>query len=80
MKTSEAANLAFQWIFSVKNKFFHVSIVNRTLLNILKNFVPGESIECAEKDPAWFNKKVKSLIKKGKFDLIDQHCKAKLLI
>ena len=32
MKTSEAANLAFQWIFvlnSVKQKFFHVSVVKR---------------------------------------------------
>ena len=31
MKTSEAANLVFQWIFvlnSVKHKFFPVSIVN----------------------------------------------------
>ena len=28
-KTSEEANLAFQWIFSVKHKFFHVSIVKK---------------------------------------------------
>ena len=26
-ETSEAANLVLQWIFSVKHKFFHVSIV-----------------------------------------------------
>ena len=34
-KTSEAANLVFQWIFvlnSVKHRFFHVSIVNTKIL------------------------------------------------
>ena len=35
MKTSEAANLVFQWIFSVKHKFFHVNIIETDCILIL---------------------------------------------
>ena len=38
MKTSEAANLVFQWIFSVKHKFFHVSIVKKNILEKFHSF------------------------------------------
>ena len=42
-----------------------VSVFNRTILNILKNFIPYESIVCDDKDPPWFNKRIKSLIQEG---------------
>ena len=38
-KTSEAANLVFQWIFSVKHKFFHVSIVTFKCLTCFLNCI-----------------------------------------
>ena len=37
-------------------------IFNKTVLNILSNFVPDEVIVCDDKDPPWFNGKIKSLI------------------
>ena len=39
-----------------------VTVFNRTILNILKNFIPHETIACNDKDPPWFNKNIKSLI------------------
>ena len=38
-----------------------VDIVNRTVLNILSNFIPHEIIVCDEKGPPWFNNKIKTL-------------------
>ena len=37
-------------------------IFNKTVLNILSNFIPHEVIVCDDKDPPWFNGKIKSLI------------------
>ena len=31
----------------------------------MKNFVPHETIVCDDKDPAWFNERIKSLIQEG---------------
>ena len=42
-----------------------VTVFNRTILNILKNFIPHETIVCDSKDPPWFNKRIKSLIQEG---------------
>ena len=36
-------------------------IFNKTVLNGLSNFIPHEVIVCDDKDPPWFNGKVKSL-------------------
>ena len=36
-------------------------IFNKTVLNILSNFIPHEVIVCDDKDPPWFNGKIKSL-------------------
>ena len=33
-----------------------------TLLNILSNFIPHEFAVCDDKDPPWFNKKIRALI------------------
>ena len=38
-KTSEATNLVFQWIFSVKNKVFHVIIVKVAVRKNLAKFL-----------------------------------------
>ena len=37
-------------------------IFNKTVLNILSNFIPHEVIVCDDKDLPWFNGKIKSLI------------------
>ena len=37
-------------------------IFSKTVLNILSNFIPHEVIICDDKDPPWFNRKIKSLI------------------
>ena len=38
------------------------AIFNNTFLNILSNFIPHETIICDDKDPPWFNNKIKTLI------------------
>ena len=37
-------------------------IFNKTVLNILSNSIPNEVLVCDDKDPPWFNGKIKSLI------------------
>ena len=37
-------------------------ISNNTVLNILSNFIPHETIVCDDKDLPWFNYKIKALI------------------
>ena len=39
-----------------------VSIFNEVILNTVRNFIPYESITCDDRDPPWFNSKIKSLI------------------
>ena len=39
-----------------------VGIFNSTILNILSNFIPHEFVVRDDKDPPWFNKKIRSLI------------------
>ena len=34
-----------------------VNIFNKTILNILNNFIPHEILTCDDKDPPWFNRK-----------------------
>ena len=54
----------FDWNRAFANK--HVAekilIFNKTVLNILSNFIPQEVIVCDDKDPSWFNGKIKLLI------------------
>ena len=38
-----------------------VNIVNRTILNILSNFIPHKTIVCDDKDPPWINNLIKTL-------------------
>ena len=37
-------------------------ILNKTVLNVLGNFIPYEAIVCDDKDLPWFNGKIKSLV------------------
>ena len=39
-----------------------VDVFNRTIPNILSNFIPHEIIVCDDKYPPWFNKRIKTLI------------------
>ena len=39
-----------------------VVIFNNTVLNIPSNFIPRETIVCDDKDPPWFNNKIKTFI------------------
>ena len=39
-----------------------VSLFNRTIKNILSNYIPHETIICDDNDPPWFNKNIKQLI------------------
>ena len=38
-----------------------VSLFNRTIKNILSNYIPHETTTCDGKDPPWFNKNIKQL-------------------
>ena len=40
--------------------------LNKTVLNILSNFIPHELIACDDKDPPWFNTKIKLIQEKIK--------------
>ena len=54
-----------------------VSISSNTILKILSNFTPHETIVSDDKDPAWFNRAIKSLIQEKKADSINT-AKAKI--
>ena len=53
-----------------------VSIFSSTILNILSNFIPHETIVCDDKDPPWFNRTIKSLIQEKK-DTFNKYRKSK---
>ena len=55
----------FNWerAFSNTNVNEKVDIFNRTILNILSNFILHETILCNDKDPPWFNNRIKTLTK-----------------
>ena len=57
----------FSWkrVLSNLNIDKQVTVLNRTILNILNNFISHETILCDDKDLLWFNKKIKSLIQEG---------------
>ena len=39
-----------------------VFILNKTIVNILSNFIPHEILTIDDKDPPWFIKKIKNII------------------
>ena len=54
----------FNWTRTFSNASVNekVNIFNSTILNILSNFIPHEILTCDDKDPPWFNKKIKRII------------------
>ena len=43
-----------------------VSIFNQTIINVLCNFIPHETVLCDDRDPPWMNKVIKKLIHEKK--------------
>ena len=43
-----------------------VSIFNQTIINILCNFIPHETVLFDDRDPPWMNKEIKKLIHEKK--------------
>ena len=43
-----------------------VSIANQTIINILCNFIPHETVLFDDRDPPWMNKEIKKLIPEKK--------------
>ena len=39
-----------------------MNIFNETILNKLRNLIPHETVLCDDRDPPWFDNKIKSLI------------------
>ena len=58
----------FNWERAFSNTSVNekVDIFHRTILNILSNFIPHELIVCDDKDPSWFNNRIKTLIQEKK--------------
>ena len=58
----------FNWTRAFSNTSVNekVNIFNNTILNILSNFIPHEILTCDDKDPPWFNKKIKGIIQEKK--------------
>ena len=58
----------FNWqkAFLNKNVNKNVNIFNEKNLDILRNLIPHETVLCDDRDRAWFNSKIKSLIHEKK--------------
>ena len=57
----------FPWLEQLKNlpnPSHQVSLLNNTILNIMSNFVPNEEKIFRPSDPPWFNKNIRSALKK----------------
>ena len=54
----------FQWEKSFQNMNVNdmVHLFNRTIKNILHNFIPHETITCDDRDPPWINSSIRRLI------------------
>ena len=54
----------FQWEKSFQNMNVNdmVHVFNRTIKNILRNFIPHETITCDDRDPPWINSSIRCLI------------------
>ena len=54
----------FNWVKAFFNTSVNkkVSIFNETILNVLNSYIPHETLTCDDKDPLWFNSRIKSLL------------------
>ena len=39
-----------------------VHLFNRTIKNVIRNFIPHETITCDDRDPPWINNSIRRLI------------------
>ena len=39
-----------------------VNLFNKTIKNLIRNYIPHETITCDDRDPPWINKDIKELI------------------
>ena len=58
------SNFNWEKAFSNTNINEKVSFFNKMILNILNNYIPHETIISDDKDPPWFNFRIKSIIEK----------------
>ena len=56
------SNFNWEKAFYSTNVTKKVSIFNETILNVLSNYVPHETLTCDDKNPQWFNSWIKSLL------------------
>ena len=56
------SNFNWEKAFYNTNVNKKVSIFNETILNVLSNYIPHETLTCDDKDPPWFNSRIKSLL------------------
>ena len=58
----------FNWerAFSSTNVNKNVCIFNKSVLNVLSDFIPHEAILLDDKDPLWFDSRIKSLLQDKK--------------
>ena len=56
------SNFNWEKAFYDTNVTKKVSIFNETILNVLSNYNPHETLICDDKDPPWFNSRIKSLL------------------
>ena len=54
----------FDWVRALSNVNVDekVYFFTKTLLNIIQNFIPHETIICDDRDPPWINKEIKKLM------------------
>ena len=62
------SNQKSNWTVSLGKSFRNlcinemVHLFNKTIKNILSNYIPHETITCDDRDPPWINSKIKQLI------------------
>ena len=56
------SNFNWEKAFYNTNVTKKVSIFNKTILNVLSNCISHETTTCDDKDPPWFNSRIKSLL------------------
>ena len=49
----------------------------KTLLNIIQNFIPHETVVFDDRDPPWMNKEIKKLIIKNNLEFKTYYCSKK---
>ena len=56
------SNFNWEKAFYNTNVNKKLSIFNETILNVLSNYIPHETLTCDDKEPSWFKSRLKSLL------------------